>query len=464
MLKATVYYYPPLNMLKFGHIAVKISFQENTVPAHGIRYTCRNRCKKYEQRQKSEARINHIPILFKEDNKYIIYGNKEGEWQETELNSLSEQELNLLATNFEADCSSRVIAPEHPFFDLFKKGHTNYKRQEYFFDWGGTYLLEINQRVRGTPVCIELPVSPKSWHDFIAAAEKTPYFPHYPTRETQYDLLRNNCAHSVMQILHLAGYITEQPKPGFALTPYGAAKQICKIANDTRALAQTNLINSLSEINRNNPEQIRTLLQYLLQRLNDQSHFSGSLYRQWYKQDRELVSNINFDGSMDSIARLLEAYETVHPQTAQELEKCIAALPPGILLKATIQRLYCAADGLDKKDAAISRKLADDLSRELNAFEAATINHETFAKNCADLLAAAKPTLEKHRNYQRLFKNIALAIAGLVAFYVIAICVNKAVTGNFLFFNETKLSRMGDTIKKETNEYITPNLTPYPEP
>lgn len=57
-----------------------------------------------------------------------------------------------------------------------------------------------------------------------------------------------------------------------------------------------------------------------------------------------------------------------------------------------------------------------------------------FKQNCTQAIEIARPELEKHRGWKQVLGNLALAVVGVGVLYVIAGLINKAVTGNFLFF------------------------------
>jgi len=468
MLKATVCYYPQ-SRFSFGHIGVKITFPEGD---NSERPDVKNLIKYVEntlddgsyadfreEKNKKEARINYRPILYKKNERLFIYGNKDGLWQETAVDDENELRMfnDLCVTNRHRH--EIELNPTSPVFKIVSKAHTQFKRTEYFFDFGGGYDFEDNMQKRGEPICIELPENERSWIDFftmVNALEDCYYF--VPGEHASgYNELKNNCAHATLQVLYMAGYMDKKPAYPYALTPLSAAKKICKIANNARALSRIKLAESLSVASRNDPEHIKALIQASLLRIRDGLNFGSSYNSKSLTRDQKILSEIRYDGSSDSIDRLLHASEKVRSETAEELEQCLSILSPGVLLKATIARLNTAADGLDQRnfslDAKASRQLAKDLMEQTKSFEKKEISHNIFAQKCSALLDAAKPTLEKHRDYNRMFKNIALAIAGLIALYLIAICINKAVNGHFLFFDETKLSRIAKTIKKEVDQY-----------
>ncbi|RUR17163.1 hypothetical protein ELY10_02105 [Legionella septentrionalis] len=65
---------------------------------------------------------------------------------------------------------------------------------------------------------------------------------------------------------------------------------------------------------------------------------------------------------------------------------------------------------------------------------------EEFQKNlhqvarCQDIIAAQQKAFSTRYDLRCILINIALAIAGLLVIYAALTCINKAVTGNFLFF------------------------------
>lgn len=72
-----------------------------------------------------------------------------------------------------------------------------------------------------------------------------------------------------------------------------------------------------------------------------------------------------------------------------------------------------------------------------------------FRDICTDAINTARPELETHRGWKQIIGNLCLAIAGLGIGYVVASLINKAVTGNFLFFRTDsayKLDKMETTI------------------
>ena len=78
------------------------------------------------------------------------------------------------------------------------------------------------------------------------------------------------------------------------------------------------------------------------------------------------------------------------------------------------------------------------------------IDIQTFKNSCTDAIKVARPELEKHRGWKQVLGNLALAVVGVGVLYVIAGLINKAVTGNFLFFktdSANKIDQLEQSIK-----------------
>ncbi len=92
-------------------------------------------------------------------------------------------------------------------------------------------------------------------------------------------------------------------------------------------------------------------------------------------------------------------------------------------------------------------KLAEELHENLTQaakdyIEDQKTSRSTFIATCTDLINTARPILEKHRTWSQVFANLALAIAGLGIGYAVASLINKAVTGNFLFFKTDSAQKL----------------------
>ncbi|MBL7478981.1 protein phosphatase 2C family protein [Legionella bononiensis] len=93
------------------------------------------------------------------------------------------------------------------------------------------------------------------------------------------------------------------------------------------------------------------------------------------------------------------------------------------------------------------------------AITAAAVDHyvnknstlKEFGDACTEVIAEVRPVLETHRGWKEILGNLALFIAGLGVGFVVAGLINKAVTGNFLFFktdSEEKLDALEHTVKE----------------
>ncbi len=87
----------------------------------------------------------------------------------------------------------------------------------------------------------------------------------------------------------------------------------------------------------------------------------------------------------------------------------------------------------------------------------------TFKDSCLKKLYYAKPELEKHRGMKQILGNILLAIVGLGVGYLAACAVNRVITGNFLFFNETSSANKINKLERSLFEIPKPTLPIQPE-
>lgn len=75
-------------------------------------------------------------------------------------------------------------------------------------------------------------------------------------------------------------------------------------------------------------------------------------------------------------------------------------------------------------------------------------NIATYLKECDELIAPVKGKMADNRDSNYLWANLALAIAGLGVFYLIAISCNKASTGNWLFFSKPKSLELAENLEE----------------
>lgn len=480
MPRAEVHYYPA----GLGHIGVNIIFSKDELPDQKdyqiLIYTKDNPLTHFEEKCKLHARTRFCPAIFlQDDGKYTIYGYKDGSWQETPLTELSsEEQLLLHELPFSAvlikennkfakasyqngvwqkeslpegrypaeDWESQQITPG-PLFNLVQKGHPEFKRTEYFYDWGGAYDFQENLTKRGKSIRIPLPPTSKNLEEFFDEIEKKDYQYCSPHDSMSYRLFTNNCAHATLGVLHAAGYTSKMPKASFGLTPFIVARKACDLAHKSRALFRKQLLESVLKTD---PIQlVNTLIELNINRLNDNIHFNYGKQLEGCSKELEKLAEIKYDGSYESIERLLKVSEEASPHTAKELEECIALVNPEACLTAGIARLESAAETLkNKKNAHLIQIAASDLRQELADFKEEKTSHEHFISRCSHLMDEVSPVLKNERSISKqILKNIALAACGFVVLYLIAGFINKSNTGNFLFFNEPCLSKISTDIQ-----------------
>jgi hypothetical protein len=98
----------------------------------------------------------------------------------------------------------------------------------------------------------------------------------------------------------------------------------------------------------------------------------------------------------------------------------------------------CAEESKHSDEKKVAEQLANDLQEGANAYLS---DHQKnayihFQQKCSALIKAAKPVLEKQRSWRQILQNLLLPILGLGIGYAVASMINKAITGNFLFFSK----------------------------
>lgn len=94
-----------------------------------------------------------------------------------------------------------------------------------------------------------------------------------------------------------------------------------------------------------------------------------------------------------------------------------------------------------------AERLHYEIKINFERFFAKKLDSTQFKENCYHAIQTARPELEQHRGWKQILGNLALAILGLGIFYVIAGCINKAITGNFLFFKSDSMNKI-DQLEK----------------
>jgi hypothetical protein len=77
--------------------------------------------------------------------------------------------------------------------------------------------------------------------------------------------------------------------------------------------------------------------------------------------------------------------------------------------------------------------------------------HQNFQEKCAEHIDKARPELEKHRGWGQVLANILIAVACAVVLYPIALGINKARTGNYLFFKTDSAKIIDEIIESNNN-------------
>jgi hypothetical protein len=102
------------------------------------------------------------------------------------------------------------------------------------------------------------------------------------------------------------------------------------------------------------------------------------------------------------------------------------------------------------KAATTTKALVDALNKAATNYFNHKISTSDFVKRCNLAIKKAQPVLENIRGWKLILGNIALAIVGIGIGYLVAGIVNKALTGNFLFFRPgvtRKLKQLENAVK-----------------
>ena len=341
-------------------------------------------------------------------------------------------------------------------------------RQEIFYDFGGFHDLEDNVNAYSSaPIIIKLPVMATEWDTFLENVDRSVYTTAALSKsfaemdKATYHFFTNNCAHATQHFMHLAGYITK-PNYSVGLRPHFVAKQAqALVMANHHEVRQRHLTRHLDSINHQeftlnqfkllNNIQIKFLIQSLINDITILAYYAQS--PNYLASDKLILEKINYDGSVESIERLLAAAETLSHQNAVKLQQCILLLPPQSYLHLSIARLEKKAIVLSNRNheaaASCASALVKNLSLVVKDFEDGLSTYEQFSDLSFNAIAAAAPELEQHRGVGVILGNIALAIVGLGVFYLAAVTLKKVYTGSFLFFHKTATANLVEDIGKE---------------
>ena len=91
----------------------------------------------------------------------------------------------------------------------------------------------------------------------------------------------------------------------------------------------------------------------------------------------------------------------------------------------------------------------------LSEFKQGSINDANLKDLCIEAIDTARPELEEF-GLKEILSNLALAILGLGVVYLAACLINKAVTGNFLFFR-TDVGKALDVLEENVRQVSAPH-------
>lgn len=109
-----------------------------------------------------------------------------------------------------------------------------------------------------------------------------------------------------------------------------------------------------------------------------------------------------------------------------------------------------------QEPSSCAAELLDNLSTNYYRLINQTIDLNTFKRESLDAINKARPVLEQHRGWKQILGNLALAVAGMGVIYLVAGLLNKAVTGNFLFFKTDSAHKI-DQIEKSIHSIDLPS-------
>lgn len=162
-------------------------------------------------------------------------------------------------------------------------------------------------------------------------------------------------------------------------------------------------------------------------------------------------------------------------ELAEEMERTVAfeqmisqkALAPTVITSTELQsyfslcleQIQSKARALQKRGetqaAECAQELHSDVSDYYHDLITNKIDTETFAARCYAAIDFARPELETHRGWKQVLGNLALAVVGLGVLYVMAGLINKATTGNFLFFKTDSANKV-DQLEQAVNSIENP--------
>lgn len=162
------------------------------------------------------------------------------------------------------------------------------------------------------------------------------------------------------------------------------------------------------------------------------------------------------EGKMAPVIRPVEIEEIGAQQQVNNEIKPTVITPPELhqYLLSQLQEIEAKRKELwDNNHVTASfcaEKLHKTIQNTYNELIEKKINIQDFKGRCTDAIKIARPELEKHRGWKQILGNVALFIILAGVIYGIAGLINKAATGNFLFFktdSANKIDELEQSIK-----------------
>lgn len=290
---------------------------------------------------------------------------------------------------------------------------------------------------------------------------------------SKFNYFTNNCAHAIQEILYCSEYLPSFPAKKFGIRPYNVAQQVCNVG--LRLLKQeeeTLLADTRLDVWGKIPKCIELTLQSLeleknkqlakgihedVEQLNDEIKAIG-LLPVYCKDELKLAKEL---------LRALPSLEYAKGKILQCLRLIVLNeyfnhpfyFPLSVYranVELQLEAIEDQAKRLERRGHLQAAKCASELAKDLHEkiadhLSPTNTDIEQFKKSAQPLINKARPVLETHRGWKLILGNLSLAIAGLGIGYLIAGVINKAVTGNFLFFRETATGQQLTSLQKKIN-------------
>lgn len=154
-----------------------------------------------------------------------------------------------------------------------------------------------------------------------------------------------------------------------------------------------------------------------------------------------------------ALQRAQTQYELLQQQ-GQRVEVRLARIAPVL---NNVNEMKRQAEDLSAKSHQQAQDLITAMERIISQYSKdSNLNEDElltqFKENCKTELNKPREGLYEHRGFKRLICNTLLAVALLGVGYIAAIAVNRLVTGNYIFFNDTRSSKCISEIRNSVND------------